>query len=170
MEINVSPIESSESYKHAHIIDKIIVPGLRVGDYALGMSKDDVLTSLGKPKRSFHGGETQFLIFDDVSFGIVDASVKGIGVHSSLYKFANGLGVGDSEEKIKQAFGDDYRFKETEGKDFLTYENKGVQFEIHKNNRTVMELSVFPVESLKSYKKADVPLTSTIDEGSQTTK
>ncbi|MHC4216518.1 MAG: hypothetical protein ACYSWP_24470, partial [Planctomycetota bacterium] len=124
----------------------LIVPGTRVGNYAIGISKDDVLKRLGKPKRVFYGGEIQFLIFDDVSFGIVNDSVKGIGVHNSLYKFANALGVGDSEQQIKQSFGDDYHFKETEGKDFLTYEDEGVQFEIHKDNRTVMELSVFRKE------------------------
>ena len=29
-----------------------------------------------------------------------------------------------------------------EGKDFLTYEDKGLHFEIHKKNRTVMEITV----------------------------
>ncbi|MHC4659718.1 MAG: LamG domain-containing protein [Planctomycetota bacterium] len=53
------------------------------------------------------------------------------------------MGIGDSEQKIKQAFGDNYHFKETEGKDCLTYEDEGIQFEIHKYNRTVMEISVF---------------------------
>ncbi|MFC1738438.1 DUF4019 domain-containing protein [Planctomycetota bacterium] len=131
--------------------DNLIVPGQRVGDFNLGMSKDDVLKSLGKPKMIFHGEErytldnlprTYFMVFDDISFGIVDDSVEGIGVLSPLYKFANGLGVGDSEQEFKQAFGNDFQLKETEWKDFLTYENEGLEFEIHKKNRTVMEFSV----------------------------
>jgi hypothetical protein len=102
--------------------------------------------------------------FRDISFGIVDDSVEGFGVHSPLYKFANGLGVGDSEQKIKQAFGDDFQLKETEWKDFLIYKNEGLQFEIHKKNRTVMEISVSkknsrglgnslvkPIKSVKEY-------------------
>jgi len=149
-----------------HSKTNTIVPGVRVGDYTFSMSKDDVLKSLGKPKVIFHGGEKftldnlprkYIMLFDDISFGIVDDSIKGIGVLSPLYKFANGLGVGDSEQKIKQAFGDDFRLKETKGKDFLTYKNKGLMFEIHKKNRTVMEISVAQknarelVKSVKPY-------------------
>jgi HEAT repeat protein len=163
--------EQKDSREHSE--HNVIIPGLRVGDYRLGMSKDDVLKKLGKPKMIFHSGERYtlenlprkyFMVFDDISFGIVDDSVEGIGVLSPLYKFANGLGVGDSEQKIKQAFGDDFHLKETEGKDFLTYKDKGLQFEIHKKNRTVMEIGVShkisrghgrslakPIKSVKPY-------------------
>jgi hypothetical protein len=130
----------------------IIVPGLGVGDYMLGMSKDDVLKSMGKPKEIFYGGENfklnnlprrYFLIFgSDISFEIVDDSVNSIAVYSPFYKFTNGLGVGDSEEKIKQAFGDDFDFRERGEKDILTYEDEGLRFEIHKKNRAVMEITV----------------------------
>jgi len=115
------------------------------------MSKDEVLKSLGKPRAIFYGSEKYtinnlprkyFMVFDDISFGIVDDSVDGIGVLSPLYKFANGLGVGDSEQKIKQTFGDDFQLKETEWKDYLIYDNEGLQFEIQKKNRTVLEFTV----------------------------
>ena len=87
------------------------------------------------------------MTFGDISFLIVDGSVNGIGVHRPSYKFTNGLGVGDSEQDIIQAFGDDFHLKESEWKDFLTYKDKGIQFEIHKKDRTVMELSVFCTDS-----------------------
>jgi len=134
------------------IVKGSIIPGVRVGDYTLDMSKDDVLKSLGQPKMIFYGDEKYtlnnlprryYMVFSDISFSIVDGSVNGIGVHGPSYKFTNGLGVGDSEQDIIQAFGDEFRFKESEWKDFLTYEDKGIQFEIHKKDRTVMELSVF---------------------------
>ncbi|HUU17044.1 MAG TPA: S8 family serine peptidase, partial [Sedimentisphaerales bacterium] len=128
-----------------------IVPGLRVGDYTLGMSKDEVLKKLGEPKVILFEGERYtlnnlprryFMVFDGISFGIVDDSVKGIIVLSPLYKFTNGLGVGDSEQKIKQAFGDDFQLREMKGADFLAYEDEGLAFEIHKKNRTVMQINV----------------------------
>jgi len=128
-----------------------IVPGLRVGDYTLGMSKDEVLKRLGKPKGILFEGEkytlnnlprTYFMIFDNVSFSIHDDSIIRIGVHSPFYKFTNGLGVGDSEEKIKQAFGNNFHLKEVAGKAFLTYEDEGLHFDIHQKNRTVMEINV----------------------------
>ncbi len=130
-----------------------IVPKVRVGDYTFDMSKDDVLKKLGKPETIFYGEErytlnnlprTYYMHFGDVSFRILDDSVKEITAHSPVYKFINGLGVGDSEQKIKQAFGDDFQLKETEWKDFLTYRDQGLVFEIHKNNRTVMEINVYP--------------------------
>jgi hypothetical protein len=132
-----------------------IVPGLGVGDYNFGMSKDEVLRKLGEPKSIHYGGERYtldnlpkryFMIFDDISFEIDNDSVKGIGVHSPLYKFTNGLGVGDSEEKIKQAFGYDFNLKEFDRKDFLNYEDKGLQFEIRKKDRTVMEIGTYKPE------------------------
>ncbi|MBW7989412.1 MAG: PDZ domain-containing protein, partial [Planctomycetes bacterium] len=162
MEINVSPIENSKSYKKAHIVDNIIIPGLRVGEYTFGMSKDDILERLGKPGVIFYGDEKYtldnlpekyFMPYEDISFGMHDDSVKGITALSPNYKFANGLGVGDSEQKIKKAFGDNFRIREFERKDFLSYEHIGLMFEIDKRDRTVMEINVSPIESSKSYKK-----------------
>lgn len=129
-----------------------IMPGVGIGDYTLGMHKDDVLKKLGEPENIFYGGENYtlnnlprryFMYFGEISFSFDGDAVTGITAHSPLYKFANGLGVGDSGQHIIQAFGDDFHLKESEWKDFLTYEDKGIQFEIHKKDRTVMELSVF---------------------------
>jgi hypothetical protein len=128
-----------------------IISWERVGDYTFDMSKDDVLEKLGEPETIFYGKKRYaldnlprmyYMHFGDVSFRILDNSVEEITAHSPFYKFANGLGVGDSEQKIKQAFGDDFHLKETEWKDFLSYKNKGLVFEIDKNNRTVMEIGV----------------------------
>ena len=173
MEIGVSPIESSKSYEKADIVGKIIVPGLRVGDYTFGMSKDDVLETLGKPGGIFYGDEKYtldnlpekyYMPYEDISFLIVNDSVKGITVLSPSYKLPNGLRVGDSEQKIKKAFGKDFRIEESRGKDFLSYKDEGLMFEIHKQDRTVMEINVSPVPGSESYKKANIPPTSTINE------
>lgn len=141
---------------NAKVVDRLgdIIPGLRVGDFTLGMSKDEVLRKLGEPKAIMWGSERYtlnnlpreyFMVFDNVSFPFCDDLVVKIGVHSSLYKFTNGLGVGDSEQKIKQAFGNDFHLKEGKNNDFLLYRDKGIGFEIHKKNRTVIEISVFQI-------------------------
>jgi hypothetical protein len=129
-----------------------IVPGEKVGDYTLGMSKDDVLKSLGKPDNIFYERERYtlhnlpekyYMCFEGgISFLIVDGSVKGIGVGEPFYKFTNGLGVGDSEQSIIQAFGDDFQLYESEWKDILIYKDEGLMFEIHKEKRTVIEINV----------------------------
>jgi hypothetical protein len=134
-----------------HIETNTIIPKVGVGDYTLGMSKDELLKHLGKPKLIFHGQEKYtldnlpreyFMVYDDFCFGVVDDSVERISVLSPLYKFANGLGVGDSERKIKQAFGDNFHLRETKWKDFLAYEDQGLVFEVHKDNRMIIEINV----------------------------
>jgi hypothetical protein len=173
MEINVSPIERSKSYKDADIVGKIIVPGIRVGDYTFNMSKDDILESLGKPGGIFYGDEkytldnlpeNYYMPYEDISFRIANGLVKEITVLSPSYKLTNGLRVGDSEQKLKKAFGDDYRIREFENKDFLNYEDEGLMFEIDRRERTILEINVSPGPGTKSYKKAHIPPTSTINE------
>jgi hypothetical protein len=138
------------------IVKGIISPGVQVGDYPLDISKDDVLENLGQPKMIFYGDETYtlnnlprkyYMVFSDISFSIVDGSVNGISVGGPSYKFTNGLGVGDSEQDIIQAFGDDFHIEETEWKDFLTYKSEGLTFEIHKTDRTVIEINITPRDS-----------------------
>ena len=173
MEIGVSPIESSKSYKKADIVSKIIVPGIRVGDYTFGMSKDDVLETLGKPGYIFYGDnkytldnlpENYYMPYEDISFRIHNDSVKEITVLSPSYKLPNGLRVGDSEQKIKKAFGDNFKVKKSKRKDYLSYKDEGLMFEINKRDRTIMEINVSPLPGSESYKKAHIPPTSYINE------
>jgi beta-lactamase regulating signal transducer with metallopeptidase domain len=163
-----NPVERTAlaaSFMEDRSVGGIIIPGVRVGDYTLGMSKDDVLRKLGEPETIFYEEErytldnlprSYYMSFGDISFCIHDDAVIEIGVHSPLYKFTNGLSVGDSEQKIKQAFGDNFHFKESRVKDYITYKDKGLHFEIRKKNRTVLEIGVSPIESSKSYRRADI--------------
>ncbi|MCP4612020.1 MAG: PDZ domain-containing protein [Planctomycetes bacterium] len=173
MEINVSPIERSKFHKKADIVSKIIVPGLRVGDYTFDMSKDDVLEIFGKPGYIFYGDnkysldnlpENYYMPYEDISFRIHNGSVKEITVLSPSYKLPNGLRVGDSEQKVKKFFGDDFHIKESKRKDFLNYEDEGLMFEIDKRDRTIMEINVSPGPASGHYKKADIPPTTYINE------
>ncbi|MFC1634098.1 S8 family serine peptidase [Planctomycetota bacterium] len=144
--------------------EKLIVPGERVGDFRLGISKDEVLKRLGKPKTIFLGRERYtlnnlpnryYMAFSGISFSVDGDIVTGITAHSPHYKFTNGLKVGDSEQKIKQTFGEDFRLQEGRGKDFLFYKDKGLHFEIHKQDRTVMEINV--TQAKRHQRDRDVP-------------
>jgi hypothetical protein len=138
---------------------RTIVPGVRVGDYTLGMNKDEVLRKLREPYSIRVGGQRYTLdnlpdnlprryimSFNDFSFGIEDDTVTGITVRSPLYKFANGLGVGDSEEEIKRAFGNDFELGEYGWKNLINYEDKGIQFEIRNKDKMVIEIDVYRTE------------------------
>jgi len=138
-----------------HIEGEIFFHKGGIVDVSLGMSKDEVLRKLGKPKEFLWGGESYThdnlqkryrMVFSGISFLIADDAVTEIFVNSLFYTFANGLGVGSSEEKIKRTFGDNFHLNEGRWKDFLYYEDKGLTFEIHKKNRAVMEFTIYQPE------------------------
>jgi len=170
--IDPSMFELREIPYNAKVIEKvegsIIVPGLRVGDYTFGMSKDEVLKKCGEPEHINFGGEGYTLDnppeqygmrFSGVWVEIVNDKVNGFTVLSPIYKFANGLGVGDSVQKIKQVFGNESRIEEFDRKDMLYYADKGLMFEIDKRDKTVLEINVSPIEG-----SSHIPPTSYINE------
>jgi len=135
-----------------------IVPGVRMGVFILGMSKDDVLQKMGEPRGIHYGGKAYtldnlprryYMSYSDVSFSIDNGSVTGITVNGPPYTFANGLGIGDSVDKIKQAFGDNFQLDEREGQNALIYPEKGLRFDLNQEDRTVNEISVVPAEDKK---------------------
>jgi hypothetical protein len=134
-------IVNAQNNSGDHSIANTIFPSEGVGVYKFGMSKHEVLKKLGK---EFVAGNS--ISADGLIINIVDDKVKRIDVHSDVYKFANGLGIGNSDEEFKKTFGLDFKFEEDQGKLYLTYKELGLQFIIHKQKRTVMELSVTEVK------------------------
>ena len=154
------------------ISDHKIIPGIRVGEYAFSMTKDDVLERLGRPGVIFYGNEqydldnppeNYYMPYEDIAFRIQGNSVKEITVASPRYRLPNGLRVGDAEQKIKEALGDEFRIREFQSKDFLSYADQGLMFEINKRDRTIMEINVSPIDGSRS-RAAHIPATSVINE------
>ncbi|MHC4533698.1 MAG: hypothetical protein ACYS6K_07085 [Planctomycetota bacterium] len=168
--IHLSMFELKGIPDNAKTFDRIaggmIVPGLRVGDFTIGMSKDEVLKKFGEPEDiKIEEGYTldnppgQYgMRFSGVLVGIVNDKVNGFTVQSPNYKFANGLGVGDSVQKIRQLFGKETFLQEFDRKNMLYYEDKALIFEIDNRDKTIMEINVSPIEG--SY----IPPTSYINE------
>jgi subtilisin family serine protease len=144
-----------------------IVPGVRVGDHTLGMRKDEVLKRLGEPEAIELGnnqvirrGEEKYRLknlpskclfcFGDVSFWIEDDSVEAIRVRGPGYKFSNGLGVGDSEQKIRQAFGMASKREDAMRRPYLCYDDKGLGFVMHDTNRAAAEIVVYYPEGSRT--------------------
>jgi hypothetical protein len=139
-----------------------IVPGVGVGDCTLGMSKDEVLKRRGEPEaieladnQIVRQGEEKYnlnkfpskciLCFGNVSFSISDDSVEKISVRSPLYKLECGLGVGDSEKNIRDAFRA-VKPREERGKHYLCDDERGLAFAIQKDSHTATEIVVYPPE------------------------
>ena len=70
--------------------------------------------------------------------------MEKIKARSPSYVLANGLGVEDSEEKIKQALGEDFDLSRSPREDYLAYEDKGVALVVQREDKTVIEIVVFP--------------------------
>jgi len=143
-----------------HIVDEIlgsfargiIVPDVCVGDYRLGMSKDDVLASRGEPKEFVYGGEgfapnklpkTYYMVYHDLWFLVQDGSVTGIIVNKPLYRFASGLKIGDSKDDIIQTFGHDFLLIDSGAGYLLAYKDKGLSFGLSKDNNAIDEITVY---------------------------
>jgi len=118
-----------------------------------GLSKDDLLAKYGQPSTIFYGRnqysldnlpQRYFMVFHEprLSFGMEADRVKGITLLGPAYVFGNGVRVGDSEAKVKQAFGPDYVIEESKIKDFLIYRQFDLSFEVYKPDRIVREINI----------------------------
>ena len=140
----------------------IIVPDVCVGDYLLGMSKDDVLARRGETKSFGYEGEgfdpnnlpnTYYIEYHDLWFFMQDGSVTGILIKKPFYRFANGLKMGDSMENIIQTFGHDFVViieSESDPSFILTYKDKGLSFWLNKENNAISEIEVYSSGFLKN--------------------
>ena len=161
-------VQASQQEKAKHTI----VPGVGVGDFTFGMTKDEVIKKLGKPQRIFWSWGEEYTLnnlparyimdFDGLSFGINNKRrdngriarivaffrqgeqhrVYGISVHSPSYIVSDGLKVGDTEERVIRTLGKGFHLEEYTYRDFITYQDRGLTFEVHKKNRTVTEITI----------------------------
>ncbi len=102
------------------------------------LTKKDVLERFGQPANI----DGPYHIYEHLSFCIPESDVDQITLLTPRYAFGNGIRVGDSDVRVKRAFGQGGVIRETEAKDFLIYEALGVNFEINKQDRTVMEINI----------------------------
>ena len=145
----------------------LIEPGGRVGCYTFEMSRDEVLRLKGEPDAVFCGKQTYsldalprvyYLSYADVCILFVDAQIRGITAKSSVYRLANGLGVGSSQEEIIGAFGEGCERSDNEWKIFLAYREEGLTFEIEKNSGRVMEIDVRAEDPVEEYGEEKIDL------------
>jgi bla regulator protein BlaR1 len=131
----------------------LIVPGERVGQFTIGVTKAELIDKLGRPRTAFYGEDTfaldhlpnsYYLVFRELSFRIQEGRAQEIAALSPRWKLASGVAVGVSEEEVRRAMGPDYILERSSGKDFFLYPKAGVSFEIDKTKRTVMEINVQP--------------------------
>lgn len=146
------PMGPRDMTAHAEQNAAQLVPTLPEGIREMfQLNKQSILEMFGEPDHIFFGDtiytldnlpKAYFLAYKDISFAIEDDVVGGITLLSPSYVFGNGIHVGDSEAKVKQAFGPPSEVEEAEAKDFLNYEPLGLSFEIDKQNRSIMEINI----------------------------
>jgi hypothetical protein len=134
-----------------------VVPGLHFGIFTLGMTKDEVMEIRGAPTDLSCGGEEYtldnlpreyYLSYDDISFLVIEGSVREITALSPFYKLicnnVDSLRVGDSEQKVIKILGKIDRIDEFQSINVLAYEDLGLTFEISETDRIVEEINFGP--------------------------
>jgi beta-lactamase regulating signal transducer with metallopeptidase domain len=117
------------------------------------LNKDGVLEKLGKPGRVVWQDKTYTLenlpeaydlVYEGLSFCVRQGTIVEVMLRSPKYVFGNGIHVGDTEAKVKQAFGADCELREdeSESRDLLVYESLGIGFQISKQDRSVLEIEI----------------------------
>lgn len=134
----------------------IIIPGKSVGALQFGMGLDDVLKILGKPTVIFNQDEKYTLdnlpseygmdFKEDITVAMADHSIDGISIRNPYSIFADGWGVGDSEQNVIRTFGDHFQLRKSDKYDFLIYQEKGLSFKIYREDRIVLEINVSQTE------------------------
>jgi len=123
--------------------DKLIVPGVRVGNIRLGMEIGRVKLHWGKPTTIENmGKKSKFSIYKYNKKGmkiIVESGiVAGAQVLSYKYRTPEGIGVKSSRQQVIKTYGK--RFKSI--KDSINYKSMGIGFYFH--NGEVIEILLSP--------------------------
>jgi|GEM_PF-4506256 len=96
---------------HIFANDNFIVPGKRVNGYYLGMKKQQIINSFGKPssKEVGAGGHILNMKYDDYGFtfniATADGEVCGIDVENTGYQTKEGIRVGSSYADVVETYG-----------------------------------------------------------------
>lgn len=132
-------------------------PGVQVPALPVGIAEffaldaNGVLETFGEPKNIFYRDqeytldnlpEQYFLVYEDLSFAIDRGKVGGITLLDPRHVFGNGMRVGNTEQEIIAALGEDYTIREFEIKDFLQYDRLGLMVEIYKPERIAREINI----------------------------
>lgn len=144
----------------------LIVPGEKVGLFNFNMTQEYILTSLGEPDQILYQDkifsledipDRSYFLYSTIgiSFLINKRRIAEIITLSPDYRFANGIGVGSTQEEVINAFALDYKNIEYQNiekghKLYLIYSELGVTFEINKQSGIVWEINIRPINKVLS--------------------
>lgn len=126
-----------------------IVPGVRIGDFLLGVLKEDIIKVIGKNNRTWEIGNGFSIILLENAKMWFDKTQKlyQIGVTKGFKGKYNSIGIGSTMKDICNKFGEYY----DEGDEFLIKGIEGICFELE-DIENWEEISA-PIEWIFVYKK-----------------
>ncbi len=131
--------------------DYLIIPGQRIGSFALGMSRDDAVRILGRPTDIVGDpnhpeiGQTCFWGTQNfnISFsGVPEMQAKTIVSSNQQYVTAEGVRAGSSGSDVVRVYGKEYERVQGKGVVFVIYHKLGLQFMISETNNSVLWVAV----------------------------
>jgi hypothetical protein len=142
----------------AKIDDTQIIPYARIGEFALGMTEAQMLDWAGEPKRTSCIGTKQLsdgsyacegdnsYFYDDMRADFENGRAYSIETTSSRYATADGVSVGDSDLRLRAAWGPPVKTRSDTlplGRYEFCFKN-GISADVDAETRRVILLGVHP--------------------------
>lgn len=126
------------------IRDNLIVPRVRIGEAALGMTEANLLKWIGTPTKtySYRGSDNQYLYAKGLWVGFSGGKASGIAVMAGPYRTADGIGIGTPELQMRGAWGTPTKQQELDGQRQYCFKN-GLTATVDARARTVKEIAVY---------------------------
>lgn len=128
------------------IYDSAVVPGVRIGPAALGMTEANMLQWLGEPSKtnSYGNRDNQYIYADrGLWIGFEGGRAEGIAASQSRYATSDGISVGASELKLRTTWGQP-KSRMQRGDYHVQYcFSNGIRASVELQSRRVTELSIW---------------------------
>lgn len=105
-----------------------IEPGIQIGDFVIGLKKEDILKEIGESLNNWKNGDGGW-VYSFENFRLwfdVDGYLKQIGVTKGFLDGYNGINIGSTLQDVIEIYGS---YKEEYG-DYLLTNIEGICFEL----------------------------------------
>jgi hypothetical protein len=114
----------------------LVVPGIGMGPIRLGMKVHDVEAILGAPARVDRDPRTVWYTWRDASGSLRSIAVEALDdlvilisvAHDERYRTREGVGPGDTDHTVQEAFGRPSGVLHLPGYDLVEYKARGITF------------------------------------------
>jgi hypothetical protein len=149
---NVSAADLQKRQQAMAASDRLIVPGQRIGPIHLGMGMDEVVATLGQPDIVQNPGRGQYWEYFSLNLAMffsassapevvqVSTHLFGKNTLATIFKTANGVGLGATSFDVKRAYSS---YTDNGNTERMYYDSIGILFDLQSDYR-IWAIAVFP--------------------------